>query len=532
MATASGTGTGTSGASSYTARLDVWEESYNVNENYSTVSYNLWLDSTSYNFYDYNIPVSISINDNVVWAGSPRLGMNKYQSILIASGSVTVYHDNDGSKRINFSASISNTSAYYLPGNIYVSESMNLTTIPRASEPSLSKSPFDIGETITIYTNRKSNNFTHKIYFNYGTSKILLSDNVATSYKFNSSDYIDLFYKFIPDSASGFGNFSVETYNGSLHIGTKSVNFEAKVPNDIVPTIDEVIFSETLMEKNANGYIQGKSTITYKITASGVKGSTIKSYKIEINKEIHELSEDTTGLLSTPGKNTCKITVTDTRNMKAVMEKEFIVLEYSKPVISSFNCERNTDDETQVDFSYEIKTYNLNYSNAWNVYVFALPSGTFLPEINSFEDINNIKGKIGGHERFGRDDTYGASSFFKNLLEAESSYDFYCIVIDYLGGVTIEKFEVGTADELINFSADGKNVAIGQVYDTKQGGRLQIKGKIVVDGQDITKYIALALYPVGSIYMSSEYSSPEFLFGGKWESIDDINGMHAWKRIE
>ena len=53
------------------------------------------------------------------------------------------------------------------------------------------------------------------------------------------------------------------------------------------------------------------------------------------------------------------------------------------------------------------------------------------------------------------------------------------------------------------------------------GSRLEKAGKInadKLDGRTLAE-IMLALYPVGSIYMSAGSASPASLFGGTWESI-------------
>lgn len=535
MATASGTGTDTKGASQYTLRIDAYESTINNLKNYSEVTLNAYLDSKGYNFYDWVIPLNLYLNGSNVYSASPKVGINKNSSILLASVTKKVPHNNDGSKTVEFGGSISQTGAYYLPGNIKCSENFKLTKIARASQPSIKTYPdnspnFNIGDTITIHMNRASSSFTHTVIFKYGNKTKEIATNVIDNCTFNTSIIEDEIYDLIPNSNVLKGTIEVTTYNDDTEIGINSCSYNAKVPNTVVPIINSVNFSQTLIEQSIGAYVQSKSKITYNVNANGIKGSSIKSYKVEINGEVHNKSEDTTEFLSIVGVNTCKVTVVDTRGMSTTFSKNFQVLAYTKPKIEEFFCERNESIETQIDFGYTIALSFLNGANRFFLEVFAVDSGTYLPNITAIEDLEKIN-KVRGHQRSGRDDMYHSSSFFVQM-DAESSFDIYCVVIDTFDEVTIKKIEVGTAEELVNFSADGKNVAIGQIYDTNQGGRLQIKGEIVVNGKELFNQISLLTRPIGSYYFSSNSTPPDELFGGTWEKIEkNINIEFIWKRI-
>lgn len=138
MATFSGNGSGTTGASSYTLKLDVWENSVDNINNKSNVGWRLALDSGNYSFIDYPIYTRANV-DGEVYNASPRLSINPNSEIIIASGSKDIYHNSDGKRTISCSASISNTSAYYLPGNINVSGNLKLTDIPRYANVSITE---------------------------------------------------------------------------------------------------------------------------------------------------------------------------------------------------------------------------------------------------------------------------------------------------------------------------------------------------------------------------------------------------------
>lgn len=131
MATFTGVGSGTTGASRYTLKLDVWE-SYvgGSSENYSTVNWQLNLVSGGYSFADWGIPTYVNV-DGEVYNASPKLSIGVNSEITIASGSKNIWHDNNGTKTISCSASINNTGAYYLPGIASCGGTVTLTNIPR-----------------------------------------------------------------------------------------------------------------------------------------------------------------------------------------------------------------------------------------------------------------------------------------------------------------------------------------------------------------------------------------------------------------
>lgn len=535
MATARGNGSGTTGAASYTLRLECWEESVNNTDNTSVVVIEAYLDTTNYNFYDWNIPTNLYIDGVNVYSGSPKVGVGTYSSVLLARGSRVVTHNSDGTKSISFSGSISQTSQYYLPGNASCSSNLNLTTIPRASKPSINTYPnnspdFNIGDEITIYMNRKSNAFTHTVNFKYGNTTKQIATGVTNNCTFDTSTIEDELYALIPNANVLKGTIEVITYNGTTKIGTNTCSYNAYVPSNIIPTIDSVDFSQTQMEMNVGAYVQSKSKITYNVTASGVKGSSIKSYKVEINGEVHTTRQDTTEYLSIVGQNTCKVTVVDTRGMSATYNKTFNVLAYTKPKLTYSAIDRDETTETRVNVCYEGTVSNLNFANAWQLRVLAFEGNITIPDdttLAELEAMSSYRGTI----KSGRDETFYVNTYFVQM-SAEESFTVYFFIADTydivnsenvtLAQLTYLRTDVGTAEELINFSADGKNVAIGQIYDENQGGRLQIKGNIILNGEDLVKQILLASHPVGSLYWSKYSTPPDELFGGTWVPVEDV----------
>lgn len=133
-----------SGDSSYTQRLTVEEIDTDVQNNTSTVKYTLTLSTTkSYTYGSYNLngndTYSVSINGSVVASGGYTYDFRKYHSLTIASGTVTITHDSDGTKTINLSSYVGMT--HVSKGSGTATGSLTLTPLHRP--------PANIAYTIT-----------------------------------------------------------------------------------------------------------------------------------------------------------------------------------------------------------------------------------------------------------------------------------------------------------------------------------------------------------------------------------------------
>lgn len=130
---------GGSFASHFTCKLTVWEISYDIASNSSSVGYRLELISgSSGRFSDLKASFKVCLDSQ----GSPQYkeGSGTYSSQsyntaqTICEGTRTVYHNSDGTKNIGCWASLDFESNTYSPGDFSPSGYMDLTTIPRYAE--------------------------------------------------------------------------------------------------------------------------------------------------------------------------------------------------------------------------------------------------------------------------------------------------------------------------------------------------------------------------------------------------------------
>lgn len=240
--------------------LESWIEN---NESY--ISWEFLMSPTGNYYWDYygGNPCSYTITVNgQTWTGK----IMKYDAAagdtFIDEGlRIPVAHGVDGTKKLNFSFSVSSESASYLPGSANASSSAELPTIPRASTVSCSTANIENEATISIA--RKHSGFTHTLTYTFGSVKgTIATKTTSTSVKYT---WPATFYKEIPNGKSGTGTITCITYNGNNTIGTTTAKFTANCK--------ELLCAPTLAPK---AYVAADST-TARLTGSTttfIKGYT------------------------------------------------------------------------------------------------------------------------------------------------------------------------------------------------------------------------------------------------------------------
>ena len=169
-------GNGSRGHHSFT--LNVWESYVSDGaSNYSTVNWELILAPivAGYNWsYSSNVPVTWGVNVAGNNYSGNIMSYDGSSTVTVASGSVNVGHNSDGSKSIDFSFSITEQiSVSYLPGNASGSGSMSLSNIPRYAN-------------ITSFNVSKRNETSFSVSFNADAGLDW------AQYRLNDGNWVDL----------------------------------------------------------------------------------------------------------------------------------------------------------------------------------------------------------------------------------------------------------------------------------------------------------------------------------------------------
>lgn len=327
------------------------------------------------------------------------------------------------------------------------------------SQPTVSSSSVNLGSALTIYTNRQSTATVHTISYWFGETSGAIATNVGASVSWTPP--LSLASQ-IPNATSGICTITCNSFvNGTL-TGTRTCTVTLTVPATVVPSISSVAVedtNETVVTK-IGAYVKSLSTLSVAITAAGIYGSTISSYRTSLDGVTYTAASFTASKkLSAAGDMTLTVTVTDSRGRTATYTNTFNVLDYAVPSIKKFSAERcNSDgsaaqvDGTKVRFSFTGSVNPLNNKNGLSCLVYyKLKSATawtqaYKMAITSY----NLS---------------ATNQLLEQTYDALYSYDIKVRLTDYFYYVE-QAVSIGTKGVILDFMADGTGIGIGKVAET------------------------------------------------------------------
>lgn len=527
----------------YSLLLSVSEKSYSIENNTSQVEWWVGIRSNTayHNHYGLSETYVVNINGTVVHNAVHTPTVNSGATVWVASGTTTVSHNADGSKSISVSASFNNADrGTYLPTTGSCSGSLKLTTIPRATTPSIDKPSLDCGSAIKISGTSASSNFSHKVYVTWNGTKTQIG-TIASGTTTPSFSYTipTAWEKNIPDSTSGIATFTLETISGSTSVGSKTVNATIKVRSGVVPSIGTVSVSDTNSICAGIGqYVQSQSKLKFSIATSGNQGSTITSVSTKFDGQTYSGSTFTTQTIQNSGTLTYTITVTDSRGRTATKSGSVSVVAYNLPSLTNVSAKRANSgyavDESSGTYAllhFKVGFTSLSNKNVTSFYIQYRASGA-----SSWTKINSWA------NNYTLEQDYKAGNLFTSTT---TTYEIAFGVKDkFMSDYSWQIFTVTHTYTLINFGKDGKSLTFfGQ--DGNNANRLTVKGDLVsnkykfssvientssthvlVENGNEIQYrewnklvnsIKNAMYPVGSVYITYNNVNPGTFLGGTWE---------------
>ena len=525
----------------FTVRTN-WSETYDIASNTSIVQVDSLQIQTSYLGNEYPSGY-IKINGATVVTFDGYRGTHSFYvgsaGTWVALGgnpaapwkSGSIAHNNDGTKSIAIEVSLSGTnmgSGWSVSG----SSTIELTAIPRASTPTLSVASPYAGDTVTLYTNRKVNTYTHDITYTFGTASGTIGTNVGASIAWA----IPISLAKAITGTSGTLKIRTVTKSGSTTLGTVDVDVTLRIPdNDITkPTINSVVLTpeHDLPDKFSGIYVQGRSAIKAQVDAVG-EYSDIAGYSLNALGKNYTGNPAVTNALSISGAVAVKTTVTDKRGYARSVTDEVLYYPYSAPSVAP------TDGRTQVvckrckaDGTFDI-------------------SGLYL-KIDAGKKFSSVNGLNQCELRYRHATSGGAFSSWITLLEkgsadnsvsvvlegvvdsAVTSYTIEIGVVDDIGSENSVTFPIGTASAVWHAAEGGEALGIGG-YAQRKGvdcfWDLSMNGKKVSglptpteDGDAVPlSYFMEAIretwFPVGTILSRYDHRSPAEFIGGTWTRI-------------
>ncbi len=321
----------------------------------------------------------LSVNDgtweNLGYTPVPNLPQNNAGNwVQFGEWTGDVQHKDDGTQKINvrttFRHGTSLSSYPYMSKDADLDTgNFDLPTIARASVPTLSSADFNIGDSITINTNRYSSSFTHTIRVVFSNWSKTLATGVTNSYSWNTSSDSSNMYNQIPSAKSGTGTIYVDTYSGSTLIGTKSITFKASVTNSY-PTFasSQVTYQDTnssvvAITQNNQHIVRNNSTLQVIFTnATAKNGASISSYEITFNGSTQTKSSGSTinyGIVNLSNNATLTVKAIDSRGFSTTVTKTITIFDWVNPsAVISLKRVNNYEDTTNLKVNVTISSVN------------------------------------------------------------------------------------------------------------------------------------------------------------------------------
>ena len=296
-----------------------------------------------------------------------RYDMRNVNTITLVSGSnIVIPHKSDGSQKIWIQLTVDGKLSNYYPYGT-VSDYFELPTIPRATTPTLNPSTVEVGKSISISLPRASNNFTHKLYHGfYDTTWTEFASGVETS----ATLVVPISWaNKMTDCATSWGQIKCETYSGDTYIGEKIVRFNVELPETMVPTVDSISISEGVegLAAKFGAYIQNNSKLRIVSSGTGIMGSTITTYNVEVLGMTYTGEDIITNVINQSGNIDVKVTVTDSRGRKGSKTTTIPITAYFLPTIVSFTAFRADSSGNEKNGSKNLKcVYNFKIAPCGN----------------------------------------------------------------------------------------------------------------------------------------------------------------------
>lgn len=337
----------------------------------------------------------VIINGAIVYSSSTRI--NLYNGTTVASGTATINHNNDGSKTFSASAE---AGIYTVAVNCSGSGSWELPQIARAS--SVSGGSGNIGGKTTINIARADSSFTHILKYSFGSLSETIATGVGASYIWNIPT---TFYTQIPNSNSGTGIITCETYSGNTKIGTSSCQFTATVINsnptflennisyqDSNSTITSITGSNQYIVRNLSNL---KVTIT---SATSLNSASISKYDITFNNVTKSLTSAGTvdfGVINLSSDAKISVKVTDSRGNSTIVTKTVTILNWELPT-ANISAKRinNYEDDTNLKINVSISSVNSKNSIQSIRYRYKVSNDINYSEFIDIDNDTNVVVKI------------------------------------------------------------------------------------------------------------------------------------------
>ena len=471
-------------------------KSQSTANNQSVISWTLKGAGISSGYWYMAGPFKCTVNGTVVYQSNARIKL--YTGTVVASGELAIGHDTNGSK--TFSA-YAECAIYTSAVNCKGSGSWSLPDIGRASQPSLNTWPtnspnFNIGDTIVVHMNRKSTVFTHTVVMKLGSYSYTIGTGVTDNISLDTDRIASSLYAQMTNSNSMTGEIAVTTYSGDMVIGTSSCAIIAHVVNSnptFAVSYEDSNTKTVAITENNQYIIRNNSTLEISVSnAQALNGATLKTLTAVVNGNAYTgtLNGSTgtinVGVVNISHDTKVTVKIVDSRGNEGIREITVLVYDWTLPsAIIKLNRKSNY-------YSESILNVNANYASIGGKNEVTIKYRTKKVVNSTYSTYTAIQNNT--------DTNFTADNEYEWNVQVN--------VADKLGSTT---YNLLLPRGIPIAYIDTKKNSFGVNCFPKNEKSLEINGKTVFD----------MVYPVGSVYVSVNSTSPATLFGGTWVQIKD-----------
>lgn len=325
------------------------------------------------------------------------------------------------------------------------------------------------GDACSVTWTPASNSFTYKLQFSMGNYKYttgVLRPNTTSAYTYNSLVIPESEAVNIPDSEYGMMAVSLIQYSdsaGTTTVGASSTkSFRVTLKDSVIPKINTctatIDNSDNAVVKQWGVALSGYTKVKVSATASGMYGSTIKSFSItgDYRATVNTNTLNYTGkAITKSGNRTFIVRCTDSRGRvsEQAITDPILFLPYTLPKVTklTLNKEDYGDQNITNDRMVATATWSFDSVNGHNS-----ATGKIYYKISTAEDWTAHSGTLQN----------GTPFTLSNLkLSDEVSYNFKVVVTDALGNASSKDSFSSTTRVLMDFQSGGMGLGIGKICE-------------------------------------------------------------------
>lgn len=489
---------GETGKNGFRLRLDYEVTGQSISDNTSTVHMVLYLYANTTGTYN---------NDgDAYWTiyGVRTYYTFSYTSVgwyKLGERTVTIGHDAKGEKTVTLSGEwCSAISGGWAPYSLSVSGSVTLPTIPRKAEITSAPDFTDV-DNPTVYYNNPAGTAASSVEICISLTgakddvPYRAMDRSGGSYTFNLTNKERATLRNATVNSRTV-SFMVRTVlGGTTYYASATKTFTVTSNSATIPAESIVLSPESALAAPFSSlYIQRKTKVSIKHTASGRFGASIQQYRAAVDGKTYDGQSAESDYLKTAGDLTVTGTATDSRGFSGSSQQTITVLPYALPAVvprsrlGAIVCGRSLSDGTLDSNGTRLllrcarKYSSVNGNNKCTLRLRYKPEGgsysgwvTLLAESDSGDDYDGVVAGV--------------------TLPVSTAYTIEVQAADKLGEAGTAQMRIPTAEMTLHLGEGGTSAAFGRYAVEGSEKRLdvawnayfekglQVGGNLTADGE-------------------------------------------------